>query len=80
MVLLPIACCGGPLLIAGIAVAGAAAAAGLGVGVVVIALAVTFVVVRRRRAARCCTPADSAREGGTVLDKSVLDEKRGPSR
>jgi Flp pilus assembly protein TadB len=80
LVLLPIACCGGPPLIAGIAVVGAAAAAGLGVGVAVIAIAVTLVVVRRRRAARCCTPANSAAEGPTGLDTSVLDEKRGPSR
>lgn len=79
LVLLPIACCGGPPLIAGIAVVGAAAA-GLGVGVAVIAIAVTLVVVRRRRAARCCTPANSAAEGPTGLDTSVLDEKRGPSR
>ena len=53
--LIPLACCGGPLLIAGLAAAGALAwdAAGLGGGVLV---AVTVLVIGRGRRGRCGRP------------------------
>jgi hypothetical protein len=57
--LVPLACCGGPLLIAGLASAGALAwgAAGLGAGVLA---AVTVLVVGRRRSRACCEPGTTA--------------------
>lgn len=67
LMLLPIACCGGPLLIAAVAATGTAAWGGLGAGVA-IALALTLVVLaRRRRAAACCAPA--ARYSGSPPEK-----------
>jgi hypothetical protein len=60
LLLIPLACCGGPLLIAGLAAAGALAwgAAGLGAGVLV---AVTVLVIgRRRRSRACCEPGPAA--------------------
>jgi len=60
LLLVPLACCGGPLLIAGMAAAGALAwgAAGLGAGVLV---AVTvLVIVRKRRKGACCEPGTAA--------------------
>ncbi len=57
--LVPLACCGGPLLIAGLAAAGALAwgAAGLGAGVLA---AVTVLVIGRRRSRACCEPGTTA--------------------
>ena len=60
LLLVPLACCGGPLLIAGLAAAGALAwgALGLGAGVLV---AVTVLVIGRRRHSRaCCEPGTAA--------------------
>jgi hypothetical protein len=60
LLLIPLACCGGPLLIAGLAAAGALAwgAAGLGAGVLV---AVTVLAIgRRRRSRACCEPGQTA--------------------
>ncbi len=53
LLLVPLACCGGPLLIAGLAAAGAMAwgALGLGAGALV---AVTVLVISRRRRSRAC--------------------------
>lgn len=69
LMLLPIACCGGPLLIVAVASAGAAAWGGAGAGVA-IALALALVVlVRRRRAAACCAPGPTARYAGSTQDK-----------
>jgi len=64
LLLVPLACCGGPLLIAGLAAAGALAwgALGLGAGVLV---AVTVLVIRRRRGSRaCCQPGMTGRAPG----------------
>ena len=56
LLLVPLACCGGPLLITSLAAAGALAwgALGLGAGVLV---AVTVLVIRRRRGRACGEPA-----------------------
>jgi Flp pilus assembly protein TadB len=51
--LLPIACCGGPLIVAAVAAAGALAWGVLG-AVIAAAVGVGVVVATRRRASRCC--------------------------
>jgi hypothetical protein len=60
LLLAPLACCGGPLLIAALAAAGALAWGALGLGTGVLA-AVTVLVIRRIRRSRrgsraCCKP------------------------
>lgn len=52
VLLLPIACCGGPLLIGAVAAAGALGWGVLGAGVAAVLTAAILVV--RRRAGRCC--------------------------
>lgn len=59
LILLPVACCAGPLVVGALAAAGAAAWGGLGAGVAVIGLVAVF-VIRRRRAASCRTLNGSA--------------------
>jgi hypothetical protein len=51
---LPIACCGGPLLIGALAAAGALGWGALGAGAAAVLAAA--IVVLRRRADRCCNP------------------------
>src|SRR5712691_4635785 len=84
LLLIPLACCGGPLLIAALAAAGALAwgAAGLGTGVLA---AVTVLVIRRsRRGSRaCCKPrmteADAAgRDGGYPAATSAMTTTKPP--
>src|SRR5262249_51160648 len=53
LLLAPLACCGGPFLIAGLAAAGALAWGGLGLGIALL-LAVAVLAVRRRRRSRAC--------------------------
>ncbi len=53
---IPVACCGGPLLVAALAAAGATAWGGLGAGAAVAVAAALLVVVRRRRAGACGAP------------------------
>lgn len=68
LLLAPVACCGGPLLIGALAAAGALAWGALGLGVALAAAAAVIVVARRRRASReCCPPAPDgpARAAGT---------------
>jgi hypothetical protein len=68
LLLAPVACCGGPLLIGALAAAGALAWGALGLGVALAAAVAVIVVARRRRASReCCPPAPdgSARAAGT---------------
>jgi len=57
LLLAPVACCGGPFLIAALAAAGVLAWAGLGLAAAVL-VAVTAVVLirRRRRSQACCEP------------------------
>src|SRR5215467_5190361 len=58
LLLAPLACCGGPFLIASLAAAGALAWAGLGLGAAALVAVVTVVLIRRRRRRRaCCGPA-----------------------
>ena len=58
LLLAPLACCGGPLLIAGLATGGALAWGGLGLGVAALAALVALVLIRRRRRRRaCCEPS-----------------------
>jgi len=55
LLLAPVACCGGPFLIA--ALAGALAWAGLGLAAVALAAVTAVVLIRRRRRSRaCCEP------------------------
>ena len=68
LLLAPLACCGGPFLIAGLAAAGALAWAGLGLGAAALVAVVTVVLIRRRRRSRaCCEPgaAGWAGQAGT---------------
>src|SRR5712692_10274180 len=71
LLLVPLACCAGPLLIAGLAAAGALAwgALGLGAGVLVAVRVLVLVIGRRRRSSRaCCQPGMTGRapEAGTA--------------
>jgi hypothetical protein len=69
LLLAPVACCGGPFLIAALAAAGALAWAGLGLAAAAL-VAVTAVVLirRRRRSQACCEPgsADWPENTGTA--------------
>jgi hypothetical protein len=57
LLLVPLACCGGPLLIAALAAAGALAWGALGLGTGVLAAAAVLVIRRSRRGSRaCCRP------------------------
>ena len=65
LLLAPIACCGGPFLIAALAAAGALAWAGLGLAAAAVAALVALVLIRRRRRSRaCCAPGAASRPGG----------------
>jgi len=67
LLLAPVACCGGPLLIGALAAAGALAWGALGLGLALAAAVPVILVVRHRRRSReCCppAPAGSARAGG----------------
>jgi hypothetical protein len=71
LLLVPMVCCGGPLLIGALAAAGALAWGGLGLGLVVIAAAV--VLVQRRRRRPCCEP-----EAGSGWPSRPADQPRSP--
>jgi hypothetical protein len=77
LLLVPLACCGGPLLITALAAAGALAwgAAGLGTGVLA---AVTVLVIRRsRRGSRaCCKPGTT----GLAQQAQTAATRRPPAR
>ena len=65
LLLVPLACCGGPLLIAGLAAAGVLALGALGLGAgVLVAVTVLVAARRRRRVRRYCEPGVSAAPGG----------------
>ncbi|HUY47223.1 MAG TPA: hypothetical protein VMV92_16075 [Streptosporangiaceae bacterium] len=71
LLLVPLACCGGPLLIAALAAAGALAWGTLGLGTGVLA-AVTVLVIRRGRRSRACRgPGMTGRapEAGTAATR-----------
>ena len=54
LLLVPLACCGGPLLIAALAAAGALAWGAVGLGTGVLAAVAVLVIRRRRRSSRAC--------------------------
>src|SRR6266498_986445 len=58
--LVPLACCGGPVLIAGLAAAGALAWGGAGLGAGVLVAVTVLVIGRRRRSRACCEPGTAA--------------------
>lgn len=62
LVLVPVACCGGPLIFAAIATAGAAAWGGIG-ALATITLGIAVVVVMRRRRTASCCPSTEASKG-----------------
>ncbi len=68
---IPVACCGGPLLVVALAAAGAAAWGGLGAGAAIAVAVTLLVVVRRRRAGACGAPVCEPPAGG-------LGDDRGP--
>ena len=58
LLLAPLACCGGPFLVASLAAAGALAWAGLGLGTAALVGVTVVVLIRRwRRSRACCEPA-----------------------
>lgn len=54
LLLVPLACCGGPLLIAALAAGGALAWGALGLGIGVLAAVTVLVIGRRRRSSPAC--------------------------
>jgi hypothetical protein len=65
LLLAPLACCGGPFLIASLAAAGALAWAGFGLAAAAAAALVALVLIRRRRRSRaCCEPGAAGWPGG----------------
>jgi hypothetical protein len=57
LLLAPLACCGGPLVIGALAAGGALAWGALGLGLALVTAVAVLVVVRRRRSRACCPPA-----------------------
>jgi hypothetical protein len=71
LLLAPLACCGGPFLIAALAAAGGLAWGGLGLGIAVLVAVAAVVLVRRRRRSRaCCDPA-----GGWAGETGAADRR-----
>jgi hypothetical protein len=60
LLLAPVACCGGPLLIGALAAASALAWGALGLGIALTAAVVVIVVACRRRTSRECCPSAPA--------------------
>ena len=77
LLLVPLACCGGPLLIASLAAAGALAWGGLGLGTGVL-VAVTVLVIRRSRLSgrACCKPGMT----GWAQEAQTAATRRSPAR
>ncbi|HCU91251.1 MAG TPA: hypothetical protein DHU96_00195 [Actinobacteria bacterium] len=72
LLLVPVACCGGPLLIAALAAAGALAWGALGLGAGVLVAVAVLVIRRRRRSSRaCCEPGVTgwAQEAQTAVTR-----------
>ena len=68
--LAPLACCSGPLLIAGLAAAGALAWGAIALAAVLLLAGAVLVIWRRRRA--CCRAAELASpQAGTAADPRV---------
>ena len=62
LLVLPVLCCGGPLIFAALAAAGAATLGVVGgvIGAVLLAVAVGLFMRHRHRAAACCAPTAKA--------------------
>jgi hypothetical protein len=83
ILLAPLACCGGPLIIGGLAAAGALAWGGLGLGIALAVAVAAVLVMRRRRATRACCPpeaADSSAAASTGSRPAVTADGRFPAR
>jgi hypothetical protein len=77
LLLVPLACCGGPLLIAALAAAGVLAWGALGTGAGVLAAVAVLVIRRRRRSSRaCCKPGMT----GWAQEAQEADTRRPPAR
>jgi hypothetical protein len=76
LLLAPLACCGGPLLIAGLASARALAWGGLGLGIAVLAAATAMLGFRRRRSRACGEPGAA----GTVEEAGMAAARRPAAR
>lgn len=76
LLLVPLACCGGPLLIAALAAAGALAWGALGLGTGVLA-AVTVLVIRRGRRSRACRKSGMT---GWAQEAPTAATRRPPAR
>ena len=77
LLLVPLACCGGPLLIAALAAAGALAWGAFGLGTGVLAAVAVLVIRRRRRSSRaCCKPGMT----GWAQEAPEADTRRPPAR
>ena len=70
LLLVPLACCGAPLLIAGLAAAGALAWGGMGLAVAVLLAAGVLVIRRRRRACLSAGAADPQPRVETAAPRS----------
>ncbi|MDA8286052.1 MAG: hypothetical protein M0Z42_22740 [Actinomycetota bacterium] len=71
VMLIPIACCGGPLLMVALAAAGTAVWGGLGAGAAIAVAVVLFIALRRRRGAcgaAMCEPSAGGLAPGTSGD------------
>jgi hypothetical protein len=70
LLLVPAACCGGPLLVAGLAAAGALAWGGLGLALAVLLTGAVLVIRSRRRACAAGrareVPGPAVRDSGTM--------------
>jgi hypothetical protein len=77
LLLVPLACCGGPLLIAALAAAGALAWGALGLGTGVLAAVTVLVIRRSRRGSRaCCKPGTT----GLAQQAQTAATRRPPAR
>jgi len=77
LLLVPLACCGGPLLIAALAAAGALAWGALGLGTGVLAAVTVLFIRRSRRGSRaCCKPGTT----GWAQQAQTAATRRPPAR
>lgn len=77
LLLAPLACCGGPLLIAALAAGGALAWGALGLGTGVLAAVTVLVIRRRRRISRACCMRGMT---GWTQQAPEADTRRPPAR
>ena len=68
--LVPVACCGGPLLVAGLAVAGALAWSGLGLALAAL-LVGTLAVIQLHRRARAVADADGKSDEARLAVREI---------